>query len=158
MPTRICRPARASASSAAASPRPTLRLRSSSAARRCKCRCRRKSAPMRQAGGSRSVSSGRSRPQAPMAKRSARTVLTTCAASLERRVVAEAATVDAPYAMLEQLEPGIGRVLAHNPSAFTYYGTQSYVIGTGDVAVIDPGPDIPEHIEALERAIGGRRV
>jgi glyoxylase-like metal-dependent hydrolase (beta-lactamase superfamily II) len=60
--------------------------------------------------------------------------------------------------MLEQLEPGIGRVLAHNPSAFTYYGTQSYVIGTGEVAVIDPGPDIPEHIEALEKAIAGRRV
>jgi glyoxylase-like metal-dependent hydrolase (beta-lactamase superfamily II) len=72
--------------------------------------------------------------------------------------VAEAATVDAPYALLEQLEPGIGRVLAHNPSAFTYYGTQSYVIGTGEVAVIDPGPDIPEHIEALEKAIAGRRV
>jgi hypothetical protein len=43
--------------------------------------------------------------------------------------VAEAAAVDAPYAIVEQLEPGIARVLAHNPSAFTYTGTQSYLIG-----------------------------
>jgi glyoxylase-like metal-dependent hydrolase (beta-lactamase superfamily II) len=66
--------------------------------------------------------------------------------------------VDAPYAKLEQLEPGIARVLAHNPSAFTYFGTQTYLIGTSEVAVIDPGPDLPEHLDALERAIGGRRV
>jgi glyoxylase-like metal-dependent hydrolase (beta-lactamase superfamily II) len=72
--------------------------------------------------------------------------------------VADAAAVDAPYAKLEELEPGVARVLAHNPSAFTYYGTQSYLIGTSEVAVIDPGPDLPEHIDALDKAIGGRRV
>jgi glyoxylase-like metal-dependent hydrolase (beta-lactamase superfamily II) len=72
--------------------------------------------------------------------------------------VAEAAAVDAPYSTLEQLEPGIARVLAHNPSAFTYTGTQSYLIGEREVAMIDPGPDLPEHIEALEKAIGGRPV
>jgi glyoxylase-like metal-dependent hydrolase (beta-lactamase superfamily II) len=66
--------------------------------------------------------------------------------------------VDAPYARLEQLEPGIARVLAHNPSAFTYYGTQSYLAGEAEVAVIDPGPDLPEHLDALEDAIAGRRV
>ena len=66
--------------------------------------------------------------------------------------------MDAPYAKLEDLEPGIARVLAHNPSAFTYYGTQSYVIGTDEVAVIDPGPDLPDHLDALERAIGGRKL
>ncbi len=66
--------------------------------------------------------------------------------------------MDAPYAKLEQLEPGIGRVLAHNPSAFTYFGTQTYLLGTAEVAVVDPGPDLPEHLEALEAAIGGRRV
>jgi len=59
---------------------------------------------------------------------------------------------------LDQLEPGIARVLAHNPSAFTYYGTQTYLIGTNQVAVIDPGPDLPEHLDALERAIDGRPV
>ena len=66
--------------------------------------------------------------------------------------------MDAPYAKLEQLEPGIARVLAHNPSAFTYYGTQTYLIGEHEVAVIDPGPDLPEHVDALGQAIGGRRV
>jgi len=66
--------------------------------------------------------------------------------------------VDAPYAKLEQLEPGIARVLAHNPSAFTYYGTQTYLIGTSELAVIDPGPDLPEHLDALEEAIAGRTV
>jgi glyoxylase-like metal-dependent hydrolase (beta-lactamase superfamily II) len=66
--------------------------------------------------------------------------------------------VDAPYAKLERLEPGIARVLAHNPSAFTYYGTQTYLIGSEEVAVVDPGPDLPEHVDALEQALGGRRV
>jgi glyoxylase-like metal-dependent hydrolase (beta-lactamase superfamily II) len=66
--------------------------------------------------------------------------------------------VDAPYARLETVEPGIGRVLAHNPSAFTYYGTQTYIVGQKEVAVIDPGPDLPEHVEALIEAIGGRKV
>jgi glyoxylase-like metal-dependent hydrolase (beta-lactamase superfamily II) len=66
--------------------------------------------------------------------------------------------VDAPYAKLEQIEPGIARVLAHNPSAFTYYGTQTYLLGTGEVAVVDPGPDLPEHVDALVEAIGGRKV
>jgi glyoxylase-like metal-dependent hydrolase (beta-lactamase superfamily II) len=66
--------------------------------------------------------------------------------------------MDAPYAKLDELEPGIARVLAHNPSAFTYYGTQTYLIGTQKVAVIDPGPDLPEHVEALEKAIGNRPV
>jgi glyoxylase-like metal-dependent hydrolase (beta-lactamase superfamily II) len=66
--------------------------------------------------------------------------------------------VDAPYAKLEQVEPGIARVLAHNPSAFTYYGTQTYLTGEREVALIDPGPDLPEHLDALEAAIGGRPV
>ena len=63
---------------------------------------------------------------------------------------------DAPYAKLETLEPGIARVLAHNPSAFTYYGTQTYLVGEEEVAVIDPGPNLPEHVEALLHAIAGR--
>ena len=66
--------------------------------------------------------------------------------------------MDAPYTVLEPLEPGIARVLAHNPSAFTYFGTQTYLVGEAEVAVIDPGPDLPEHLDALTRAIGARRV
>lgn len=66
--------------------------------------------------------------------------------------------MDLPYAKLEQLEPGIARVLAHNPSAFTYTGTQTYLVGSGEVAVIDPGPNIPAHLDALIEAVGGRPV
>lgn len=66
--------------------------------------------------------------------------------------------MDAPYGKLEQVEPGIARLLAHNPSAFTYYGTQTYLLGSRDVAVVDPGPDLPEHLDALENAIGDRRL
>lgn len=66
--------------------------------------------------------------------------------------------MDAPYELLETLEPGIARVLAHNPSAFTYYGTQTYLVGEQEVAIVDPGPDLSDHVEALIRAIGGRRV
>ena len=66
--------------------------------------------------------------------------------------------MDAPYTVLEQLEPGIARVLAPNPSAFTFTGTQTYLVGDAEVAVIDPGPDLPEHLDALTAAIGGRRV
>jgi glyoxylase-like metal-dependent hydrolase (beta-lactamase superfamily II) len=72
--------------------------------------------------------------------------------------VAQAGAVDAPYALLDPLEPGIARVLAHNPSAFTFTGTQTYLVGEAEIAVIDPGPDIPEHLEALIGAIGGRPV
>jgi glyoxylase-like metal-dependent hydrolase (beta-lactamase superfamily II) len=66
--------------------------------------------------------------------------------------------VDAPYAKLETVEPGVARVLAHNPSAFTYYGTQTYLVGDDELAVIDPGPDLPEHVDALHQAIAGRPV
>ncbi len=66
--------------------------------------------------------------------------------------------MDAPYARLEQLEPGIARVLAHNPSAFTYYGTQTYLLGQDEVAIVDPGPALDDHVNALAEAIGGRTV
>ncbi|MEK9211934.1 MBL fold metallo-hydrolase [Sphingomonas sp. 2378] len=57
-----------------------------------------------------------------------------------------------------QLEPLVSRVLAPNASPFTYTGTQTHIVGDRDVAVIDPGPDDPAHLDALLRAIGGRRV
>jgi glyoxylase-like metal-dependent hydrolase (beta-lactamase superfamily II) len=66
--------------------------------------------------------------------------------------------VDAPYELLDELEPGIGRVLAHNPSPFTYTGTQTYIVGSDEVAVIDPGPDTPEHVDAIFAALGGRKL
>jgi glyoxylase-like metal-dependent hydrolase (beta-lactamase superfamily II) len=57
-----------------------------------------------------------------------------------------------------RLSPLVHRVLAPNPSPFTYQGTQSYVIGESDLAVIDPGPDDERHLDALMQAIDGRPV
>jgi glyoxylase-like metal-dependent hydrolase (beta-lactamase superfamily II) len=58
----------------------------------------------------------------------------------------------------ERLTPLVRRLLAPNPSAFTFTGTQSYIIGLGEVAVIDPGPDITEHVEAILSALAEERV
>ena len=65
---------------------------------------------------------------------------------------------DAPYSVCETLAPGIARLLARNPSPFTYYGTQTYLAGEDEVVVIDPGPDIPAHIDAIVAAVAGRRL
>lgn len=51
------------------------------------------------------------------------------------------------------LAPGIRRVLAPNPSPMTFWGTNSYIIGSGTVAILDPGPDSPAHLQALLRAL-----
>jgi len=56
------------------------------------------------------------------------------------------------------LEPLVRRVLAPNPSPFTFTGTQTYIVGRGDVAVIDPGPDLPDHVAAILDATQGERV
>lgn len=66
-----------------------------------------------------------------------------------------------PTGTAEQVEPLVKRVLAPNPSPYTYTGTQTYIVGLADgpdCAVIDPGPDDPDHIEAIVRAIGDARV
>lgn len=67
--------------------------------------------------------------------------------------------MDAPYAILEPLRPGIARLLARNPSPFTYTGTQTYLVGDDDaVIVVDPGPDMDEHVEAIVEAVGQREL
>ncbi|WP_430387381.1 MBL fold metallo-hydrolase [Blastomonas fulva] len=66
---------------------------------------------------------------------------------------------DLPTGLAETIEPLVRRVLAGNPSAFTYTGTQTYVVGTGtDVAVIDPGPADPAHIDAILATVGEARI
>ena len=58
----------------------------------------------------------------------------------------------------QELHPLVRRVLAPNPSAFSYTGTQTYVVGHGIVAVIDPGPAEPAHIEAILAATQGETI
>ena len=67
-----------------------------------------------------------------------------------------------PTGIAEHPEPLVARVLAPNPSPYTYTGTQTYLVGVGDadsdVAVIDPGPADPRHIDAILHALGNRRL
>lgn len=67
-------------------------------------------------------------------------------------------TLETPYEASVQLSPLVSRVLAHNPGPFTFKGTGVYIVGQTEVAVIDPGPVIPEHLDALKRALDGKRV
>lgn len=64
-----------------------------------------------------------------------------------------------PTGLCEQMEPLVGRVLAGNPSPYTYTGTQTYIVGNkSDRAVIDPGPANEAHIEAILAAVGDARI
>lgn len=56
------------------------------------------------------------------------------------------------------LEPQLRLVLAPNPSPMTYLGTNTYILGTDQLCVIDPGPDIDAHLDALLTAIGQKPV
>jgi glyoxylase-like metal-dependent hydrolase (beta-lactamase superfamily II) len=58
----------------------------------------------------------------------------------------------------EEVAPGVRRILANNPSSFTFNGTVSYIVGRGQVAIIDPGPDDPAHVQALLDAVRGETV
>ena len=59
---------------------------------------------------------------------------------------------------VDEAMPGVRRVLANNPGPFTFKGTVSYIIGTGEVAVIDPGPLDDAHVTALLAAVGHETV
>lgn len=65
---------------------------------------------------------------------------------------------DAPYGRPVAVSPLICRLLAPNPGPFTFRGTSVAIVGHGKVAVIDPGPDDPKHLEALRRMLDGARV
>ena len=68
-------------------------------------------------------------------------------------------TLDEPrYGAAVPVSPLVRRVIANNPSKYTYLGTGTYIVGHGDVAVIDPGPILDEHRDALAAALEGDRV
>src|SRR5579864_909023 len=62
------------------------------------------------------------------------------------------------YGRLEAVAPGIRRIVARNPGPFTFKGTGTYVIGEGEVAVIDPGPELAEHVAALIASLADEQV
>ena len=68
------------------------------------------------------------------------------------------AEFDADYGVLVDVTPTIRRIVAKNPGPFTFKGTGTYVVGRGKVAVIDPGPEMHEHVDALLRALGGEEI
>ncbi len=62
------------------------------------------------------------------------------------------------YGAMVEMAPGLRRVMANNPSKFTYRGTGTYIVGEGRVAIVDPGPDDADHIAAVLAAVDGEQV
>lgn len=62
------------------------------------------------------------------------------------------------YGQPRELSPGVVRFVANNPSVFTFKGTNTYIIGTDDLAIIDPGPEDDVHYHAILEYIAGRPV
>lgn len=67
-------------------------------------------------------------------------------------------TLDLAPDTVDEVAPGIRRVMCNNPGPFTFKGTVSYIIGRGKVAIVDPGPDDPAHIGALLDAVRNETV
>lgn len=65
---------------------------------------------------------------------------------------------DPPIGVSEQISPLIRRVVCGNPGPFTFRGTASFIIGEGEVAIIDPGPDDAAHLDALLQAVKAEKV
>lgn len=66
--------------------------------------------------------------------------------------------IEFEYGRVDTLSPLIRRVICNNPGGFTFHGTGTYIVGHGEVAVIDPGPLEEAHIAALEKAVEGETV
>ena len=66
--------------------------------------------------------------------------------------------IEFEYGACDQVSPMIRRVVANNPGPFTFKGTGTYIVGKGEVAVIDPGPDMADHLQAILEATHGERI
>ena len=62
------------------------------------------------------------------------------------------------YSVAKEVLPGIRRIVAPNPSPYTLHGTGTYIIGKKEIAIIDPGPNIKSHIEAILRETEGEKI
>ncbi|MFM1815932.1 MAG: hypothetical protein RLZ98_2627 [Pseudomonadota bacterium] len=66
--------------------------------------------------------------------------------------------MDFEYGVAREIVPGVARIVANNPGPYTFKGTNTYLIGTRTLALIDPGPEDEAHVDAICRAVAGRRV
>lgn len=62
---------------------------------------------------------------------------------------------DPNYGAAVEITPGLRRLTARNSGPFTFRGTNTYLIGTRKVVVVDPGPELEDHIDTILSAIGG---
>lgn len=67
-------------------------------------------------------------------------------------------TFEPRYGEAVEIAPDVHRVTVSNPGPFTFRGTNSYIVGKHTLAVIDPGPEDEDHLDALRQAIAGRPV
>ena len=68
-------------------------------------------------------------------------------------------TMNFAYGVPRELAPGVQRIVANNPGPFTFKGTNTYIVGTGDeLALIDPGPEDAAHLQAILETIGKRKL
>ncbi len=67
-------------------------------------------------------------------------------------------SVEVEYGTAEEVAPGVRRVVANNPGSYTFLGTNTYIVGQGEVAIIDPGPADAAHLDAIAAATRGERV
>lgn len=63
-----------------------------------------------------------------------------------------------PYGEIELISRNIRRITANNPAPYTYKGTGTYIIGHNEVAIIDPGPNMPDHIDAILKELNGEKI
>ena len=67
-------------------------------------------------------------------------------------------TFDPQYGEAVKVADNVRRLTATNSGPFTFTGTNSFIIGQGRVAILDPGPDDPGHVQALLDAVAGESV
>lgn len=66
--------------------------------------------------------------------------------------------MDFTYGQARELAPGFVRIVANNPSVFTFKGTNTYIIGSDELCVIDPGPEDQTHLDAILAFADGRKI
>jgi glyoxylase-like metal-dependent hydrolase (beta-lactamase superfamily II) len=67
-------------------------------------------------------------------------------------------SLEVTYRAVDDVIPGVRRVVAENPGPYTFKGTATFIIGRGDVAIVDPGPAEGAHIDAILAALPGERI